>query len=38
MSTLLGLFLILMTLLVSFYSVTIATSFLWALDWAPIGF
>jgi hypothetical protein len=38
MATLLRLLLIVMTFLVSFYSVTIATSFLWALDWAPIGF
>jgi hypothetical protein len=38
MATLRRLFLIMMTLLVSFYSATIATSFLWALDWAPIGF
>lgn len=38
MATLLRLFLIVMTLFVSFYSATIATSFLWALDWAPIGF
>lgn len=38
MAILLRLFLIVTTLFVSFYSATVATSFLWALDWAPIAF